>query len=216
MNKYKNTYRIPSTRLLHWDYGHNAAYFVTICTHDRQNFFGEISDGQMVLSEIGQLANQFWLEIPNHFSFVRLGAFVIMPNHVHGIIIIDKPNDGENENKNGNVHNANNVQNVQNVQNVETRQCLVSTNTDTDTNTNTNTKTIGQKRFQNQGKNTLSSIIGSYKSVVTKRARSINPAFAWQRNYYEHIIRNDESYYRISEYINNNPLNWGKDDYYDR
>ncbi|MEJ5245220.1 MAG: hypothetical protein WHV28_05860 [Bacteroidota bacterium] len=141
MNKFRDIYRIPSTRLQNWNYGWNAAYFVTICTHDRQNFFGDIVDGKMVLSEIGELANQYWLEIPNHFSFVQLGAFVIMPNHIHGIIIIDKPNDGENENKNRNDNDNANV-----TANVETRHCLVSTNI------NTNTKTLDKNDFKIRGK----------------------------------------------------------------
>ncbi len=91
--KYKGRYRIESARLKNWDYGWNAAYFVTICTHCREHYFGDIKDGRMHLSEIGQLANKYWLEIPKHFPFVELDAFVVMPNHVHGIITINKPND---------------------------------------------------------------------------------------------------------------------------
>ena len=87
---YKNKYRIPSARLQHWDYGWNAAYFVTICTHNRQCFFGEISNGKMELSEMGKTATIYWMEIPDHFPFVNLGAFVVMPNHIHGIVVIDR------------------------------------------------------------------------------------------------------------------------------
>ena len=65
--KYQNKYRIASARLPHWDYGWNAAYFVTICTHGREAYFGNIIDGRMQLSEIGYLANKYWLEIPKHF-----------------------------------------------------------------------------------------------------------------------------------------------------
>jgi len=89
--KYANKYRIKSTRLQNWDYGWNAAYFVTICTADQKCFFGKIRNGKMQLSETGRWADKFWHEIPNHFSFVRLGAFVVMPNHIHGIVVIDKP-----------------------------------------------------------------------------------------------------------------------------
>ncbi len=71
--------------------------------------------------------------------------------------------------------------------------------------------TIGQKRFQNQGKNTLPSIIGSYKSVVTKHARRLGFEFFWQPNYYKHLIRGHEKFSRIKIYIKNNPVNWGKD-----
>lgn len=90
MDKFKNKYRIPSARLQNWDYGTNGAYFITICTQNREHFFGEIVDGQMQLNELGQLAEKYWLEIPQHFPFIELGNFVVMPNHTHGILIIDK------------------------------------------------------------------------------------------------------------------------------
>jgi len=185
--KFRNKYRIKSIRLQNWDYGWNAAYFVTICTHRRLFHFGDVTDGIMGLSHIGCLAWRFWYEIPYHFPFVNLGAFVVMPNHVHGIVVIDKSNDGCNGTGGGAV---------------ETRHCLVSI------------KTIGQNRCRNQGKNTLSSIIGSYKSVVSKYAHKINPDFAWQSRFYENIIRDDRSYDRISNYIDDNPLRWNGDKFY--
>ena len=88
-NKFKNKYRISSVRLQTWDYSNNGAYFITICTQNREHFFGTIQNGIMQLSEIGKLAEQFWYEIPNNFPMVELGNFVVMPNHVHGILIID-------------------------------------------------------------------------------------------------------------------------------
>ena len=196
-DKYQNKYRIPSARLQTWDYGSNASYFITICTKNREHSFGEIVDNEMHLNEIGKLAEQYWLEIPVHFSFIELGNFVIMPNHVHGILIIDNPVVG-------------------------TRQCLVSTTASmttgtsmtTDSTTNTNNKTIGQMRFQNQGKGTISSIVGSYKSVVSKNAHSINAGFAWQSRFHDHIIRDAKSFERIQNYISNNPLNWKDDKFY--
>lgn len=89
-DKYKNKYRIESTRLRIWDYGWDGAYFVTVCTHNRINFFGKISDDKMQFSEIGQIIEKYWNEIPNHFPFANLEAFVVMPNHIHGIVMIDK------------------------------------------------------------------------------------------------------------------------------
>ena len=91
-NKFKNKYRIPSARLQTWDYANNGSYFITICTQNRNHFFGKIINQEMQLSEIGKLAEKYWLEIPEHFPFVELGNFVVMPNHFHGILIIDKPN----------------------------------------------------------------------------------------------------------------------------
>ncbi|BAX80174.1 transposase [Labilibaculum antarcticum] len=88
MKKFQNKYRIPSARAVWWNYSNEGSYFVTICSHNRQWFFGSITDQKMELSEIGKLAHQFWFGIPNHFPFVKLHAFVVMPNHVHGIIEI--------------------------------------------------------------------------------------------------------------------------------
>ena len=149
-NKFRNKYRIPSARLQSWDYSINGAYFITICTQNRNHFFGKIINQEMQLSEIGKLAQKYWLEIPEHFPFVALGNFVMMPNHFHGILIIDK---------------------TEPPAIVEIRQSLVSTIVSSH-------ETIGQSRFQNQGKNTISSIVGSYKSIVTKTSRYINPDFS--------------------------------------
>ena len=91
MDKFQNKYRISSARLQSWDYGWNAAYFITICTANRECYFGNIVDAKMELTEIGEIAKKYWQEIPWHFPFVKLDEFIIMPNHTHGIIIIDKP-----------------------------------------------------------------------------------------------------------------------------
>jgi putative transposase len=100
--KYKNKYRIASARLASWDYGRNAAYFITICTHNHVHAFGEVVDGVVNLTPLGQAAWDCWYAIPEHFPFVLLDAFVAMPNHVHGIVIIDKPSyDAQPKNKFG-------------------------------------------------------------------------------------------------------------------
>ncbi|WP_143470442.1 transposase [Labilibaculum filiforme] len=88
MKKFQNKYRIPSARAVWWNYFNEGRYYVTICSHNRQWFFGSISDQKMELSSIGKLAHQFWFGIPDHFPFVKWHAFVVMPNHVHGIIEI--------------------------------------------------------------------------------------------------------------------------------
>lgn len=95
--KYKNKYRIDSARASWWDYGSNATYFVTICTKNRIHFFGHIEDGMMFYEEIGEIAHECWQVIPQHFPFVILDEFVIMPNHIHGIIIINKPPEKQEE-----------------------------------------------------------------------------------------------------------------------
>ncbi len=165
--KFQNKYRIESARLPNWDYGWNAAYFVTICTKNRICWFGDAVDGEMVLNDLGKIADDCWLEIPEHFPFVKLGEHIVMPNHVHGIVVIDKP--------------------------VETPDSGVST--------------IKWKP------GTLGVIINQYKRAVTIGCRKIHADFAWQSRFHDHIIRNDESFHRISNYIKNNPSNWSDDQF---
>lgn len=183
--KFQNKYRISSIRAQWWDYGWNGAYFITICTQGREHYFGEIQNDNMVLSEVGIIADILWHQIPIHHKNVELGDFVVMPNHIHGILIIDK-----------HLNNAN-------VDNVETGHAL-----------SLPTEIIqkpGLQRFQNIGKNTISSIVGSYKSAVTKHANRLGYPHQWQKLFYDNIIRNNNDYQKISDYIVSNPENWAKD-----
>jgi len=86
---YKNKYRIKSICLQNWNYGWNAVYFVTICTYNSEHYFGRIINNKMELSAIGIIANILWFEIKNHSKNIELDGLVVMPNHVHGIIVID-------------------------------------------------------------------------------------------------------------------------------
>ncbi|GAB1544590.1 transposase [Scytonema sp. NUACC21] len=90
--KFKDKYRIESIRLPNHDYAANGWYFVTICTRDRTCFFGDVIEGKIHSSQIGQIAQQYWSEIPSHFEYTYIDAYVIMPNHIHGIIVINRPN----------------------------------------------------------------------------------------------------------------------------
>ncbi|MEI6754060.1 MAG: hypothetical protein WCK78_12960 [Paludibacter sp.] len=87
MKKFQGKYRIPSARALWWDY-FEGSYFITICTRNRLHWFGSIQDKKMFLSPIGKIAEQCWVDIPNHCPYVQLGEYKIMPNHIHGIIDI--------------------------------------------------------------------------------------------------------------------------------
>lgn len=179
--------RIESIRLRNWDYGANAAYFITICCHKRRHFFGHIENGIMHLNTVGNIAHQVWAEITGHFHHVHLGEFIIMPNHVHGIIIIDKP-DGDFPMGTGHAV-------------VETGHAL-------------SLPSKNHPRFRNQGKNTISAMVGSFKSAVTRQVRPINPGFGWQSRFYDHIIRSQQSHHRISQYIRQNPLLWTDDRFF--
>lgn len=193
-DKFKNKFRIPSARLQHWDYGSNGEYFITICTQNRIHYFGEIENGEMKMSRIGIIADVLWHEIKNHFKHIELGAFVVMPNHIHGIIMICE-NDIENRNSVGVDIDD---------ETVETTHALSLQPS----------KSPGQQRFQNQGKNTISSIIGSYKSAISKHAHRLGLDISWQPRFYDHIIRDSESFHRISNYIINNPSNWQRDKFF--
>jgi putative transposase len=198
MEKFQNKYRIGSARAQWWDYGWNGAYFITICTADREHYFGEIKNGKMILSQTGVIADILWHEIPHHSAFVELGDFVVMPNHIHGILILNKPGDTiANTNTNPNPND------------VETGHALFL-----QTNHPPTPKTIGQQRFQNIGKNSISAIIGSYKSAVTKHANRLGLKNGWQVRFHDHIIRDDADYQRISDYIINNPVNWEDDKFF--
>jgi len=204
---YKNKFRIPSIRLQNYDYSGDGYYFVTICTKNREHFFGNVVNKEMVLNGLGQIAVQYWLEIPKHFPNVILDEFVIMPNHIHGIIII--------ENKNAPVETQHCCVSVpQTHETNETQHCCVSTTTPTTTTTMDDNKS---RTFYKLKLQSLSVIVRSFKSIITKIIN--NPEsfwdrqtnFQWQPRFYEHIIRNEESLHRIKEYILNNPENWERD-----
>jgi len=198
-DKFQDKYRIPSARLQNWDYGSNAIYFVTICTQGRELYFGEISNQKIGLSEIGEIAHRFWNEIPNHFPFVELGEFVVMPNHVHGIIIIDKPNGG----------NGNAIPNAT----LETRKTVETQNFASLQSPPPSQQHHHANTFGPQSQN-LASIIRGYKAGVKKYATLNRIDFAWQSRFHDHIIRNNDSFQRISDYILNNPLNWTEDKFF--
>jgi REP element-mobilizing transposase RayT len=215
---YQNKYRIPSARLQNWDYSWAAAYFVTLCTKNRAHYFGDIVNEKLQLTPMGAIADVLWFEIKNHARNIELDTFVVMPNHIHGIVILNNDemngnDDGidNNNNGDGDMNNGDNIDNGgNNGNNVETRHALSLPPPQS------SPLSIGQKRFQNQGKNTLSSIIGSYKSAVTKHANRLGLDFEWQSRFHEHIIRDNTSYERIRNYIIDNPSNWNNDKFYNK
>jgi REP element-mobilizing transposase RayT len=179
--KFKGKYRGGTVRLANWDYAASAWYFVTICTHRRRHFFGEIvvqpQESQniddhtepqniAVLREtrMGQAALDCWDAIPEHFPFVVLDAFIVMPNHIHGLLYFDKPN---HEFQAGN-------------------------------------------KFGPQSQN-LASVMRGYKTGVTNVARYNDIEFDWQEGFHEHVVRNEAEFNRIQNYIINNPQKWADD-----
>lgn len=250
MEKWKGKYRIPSARAAWWDYSRNGVYFITICTRDREHFLGECVDGKMTLSTVGAIVQGFWYEIPKHFPFVWLGEFVVMPNHIHGILVLDKTDMGDDNDGGvidddtrhtnmGVIDDTNDMGNMGVI--VEIGHCPISTMivgahdtpknqtvppktiitrdpivTSAPNDKNNDQKTIAQQRFRNQGKHTVSSIIGSYKSICTKHINKTFPdmAFGWQKLFWDNIVRDDAAFQNISKYIRNNPAKWKEDRFF--
>lgn len=236
--KYKNKYRTESFRAKWWDYTWNAAYFVTICTLNRQYYFGKVSNGKMILSGAGVLADVFWHEIKNHHKYVELDAFVMMPNHIHGILIINKPDEKREEEKNDfgkedqrKEENGNNYSGYQE-ENEDSRNLDKegdsrnldkegdSRNQDKDGDSSTVVACNDSTEFSHHmaaispKKDSLPSILRSYKSAVTKHANRLGFEFGWQSKYHDHIIRDEAAYQRIAQYIENNPSKWKEDGFF--
>ena len=159
-----------SVRIPGYDYAQDGWYFVTICTHNHNVLLGNVVNGEMVLNEYGQIVSKIWKWLPEQYKYIKLHEWIIMPNHLHGII--EYHNDGR-----GGARTAP---------------------------TDIKIKPLGR-------------IIGAFKTVSTKHINKIQntPGHKlWQRNYYEHIIRNEKDLNRIREYIIYNPLKWPEDKYY--
>jgi REP element-mobilizing transposase RayT len=159
-----NVHYRRSIRLQHYDYSQAGLYFITICCQNRVCYFGDISNGEMLLNEAGTMVANQWQELPNRFPTVVLQEYQVMPNHFHGILQI--------------------------------------------------------QTGQTQGiAPTVGDMVGAFKSIVTvEYIRGVKnlgwSAFKgrlWQRNYYEHVIRNEASHLKIAEYIINNPTQWDDD-----
>ena len=205
-NKFKNKYRISSVRLQTWDYSNNGAYFITICTQNRHHFFGYIQNQEMQLSKIGKLAEQFWHEIPNHFPMVELGNFVVMPNHVHGILIINHTVETRfiASDNNDKMNNSRLIASENGDEYDETRLIASLQN-----------KTGGFSGDKNPMLcDSISKIVRWYKGRCSFECRKIIPNFAWQSRFHDHIIRNSKSFDNIQNYIEQNPKKWGDDRFY--
>ena len=187
---FANKYRISTARLQNWNYANEAMYFVTICTKNREHYFGKIVKIDLAVlqpTDIGKTAHTEWyksIELRPDMN-VELGEFVVMPNHIHGIIII-----GENK------YNAS-----------SRRDAMHCVSAHTINNEYKN-------QFAPQSKN-LASIIRGYKSAVTTYARKNKILFDWQPRFHEHVIRSPDEYHRISNYIIHNPEKWQDDKFYD-
>ncbi len=163
-----------SIRLKEYNYSQSGYYFVTVCARGRDFLFGDIVDGEMVLNEYGKILASCWHDLPDHYDNVELDRFIIMPNHVHAIIIVGAGLPRPNTTAQGNIGREDRA------------------------------PTLGQ-------------IVAYYKYGTTKQINKLRNAGIkkiWQRNYYEHVIRNDNDLTNIREYIVNNTSKWQDDEYY--
>ncbi len=230
-DKFQDIYRIPSARADWWDYGNSAAYFVTICTAGREHYFGEIipvetrliasphtadSKLEMQLTVLGQIAHQNWLEIPSHFPFIKLDVFVVMPNHVHGILVIDKPNNpGRDAIHRVSDKNPRHTDEPEVINRLDTEIQFDAINLSDAINRVSTGKCPGGITGKNNPmlSDNLSRAIRWYKGKTTFQCRSVHADFAWQTRFHDHIIRDEKEYWKIREYILNNPKRWDEDKY---
>jgi len=192
-----------SIRLKDYDYSQSGIYFVTICCDQWICRFGKIENGEMILNKYGQIAYNEWMKTPDKRSNVQLDVFVIMPNHIHGIIVITD------DYSRGVLHTPHNICSrgvLHTPHNICSRGVL-----QTPQNEPNRSNSVGVCNTPlRSSSNTVGAIVRGYKSAVTKQI-----GFAiWQRNYYEHIIRNEQSYRHISDYVMNNPTKWKDDQFY--
>jgi putative transposase len=162
-----NVHHRQSIRLKGYDYTQAGFYFVTLCAYERECLFSNVVKGEMVLNAFGKIVEDYWQALPHHFERVQLDAFVVMPNHLHGLILIDS----------------------------EVKHSSSSSSSGT-------------------ARDSLSAIIQNFKSVPTRKVnqeREVSGWHLWQRNYYEHIVRNEVDLRRIRKYVADNPLKWDLD-----
>jgi REP element-mobilizing transposase RayT len=168
---------------------------VTICVKNKREYFGNVNDYKMILNKCGQIARQCWLAIPEHFPQAILDEFIIMPNHVHGIIQIDNAGD--------------NIVGNKNFCSLRCYQRPVQTALNDKNFCSLHSCSHSPQPWQTKLSGSLSSIIRGFKIGVTKWFRhNHNYDFQWQKSFYDHIIRKEQSLYNIRQYIRDNPLNW--------
>lgn len=199
-----------SIRLKGYDYTQPGAYFITLCTAGRELLFGEIIDGAMNLYRLGLIVQKAWLELPRHYPNVVLDAMVIMPNHVHAVILLveDACTGTIDRGKDRIAQLAKGASDV---------GCRIP-GSQPDPGEPEATKEGDETRpFSAQTPNkrdALPEIVRAFKTYSAKRINAVRRTPGqpvWQRNYYEHIVRNDEEWENIRLYVNNNPQEWARD-----
>ncbi|QLH54999.1 MAG: hypothetical protein CH6_4535 [Candidatus Kapaibacterium sp.] len=215
MKHYHSNHHRRSIRLKDYDYSQAGAYFVTICTQNRECLFGNIENGKMVLNDAGKMIEKWYFELPNKFPDIHCDQYIIMPNHIHFIIINVGADLCVCPNKNGNINRGEHTNKgkhvglplhpTNNTVGADLRVCPEKNSIHTD-------------RGEHIG-SPLPRVVQWFKTMTTNdyinnvKNNGWRPFYRklWQRNYYEHVIRNENELIRIREYIMNNPLKWSLD-----
>ena len=213
MDKFQNKYRIPSARAQWHDYN-GGEYFITICTAGREHYFGEIQDDEMILSVIGKYTVDNLERINQHYPYCVVPLFVVMPNHIHAIVVIDEKTNGTN------VSNVETMCTSSLQQKPTTPQPTSPTTLDI-----TDVKTMCTSSLQNKlvdekmqsvsvRRGKLSTAMGGFKRAITRFSNENKIDFAWQTRFHDHIIRSQDEMNRIACYIENNVTTWENDKFY--
>lgn len=186
MSKFRKIFRIETSRLKDWNYSSPWWYYITINTKNHIEYFGTVKNEKMILNELGKIAEKYWNEIPKYSPNVEIDYSLIMPNHIHGIIIINPSIDMIDRES-------------------EKKGCRDAINC-----VSTDKKRGGITGFNNPqlNPNSLSNIVRQFKARSSVEMRKLNSSFSWQSRFYDRIIRDDKELLRIRKYILDNPLKW--------
>ncbi|MFH1456580.1 MAG: hypothetical protein ABIF17_00520 [Patescibacteria group bacterium] len=223
MQKYSSRKR---NRKQDFDYSSSGIYVVTICVEKREYFFGDIKNNKIVLNDLGKIVwhGLYWLE--NNFDYLEINEEIVMPNHIHFILIINNPDkfglfmtdkhfemynrSRSDRSRPVGVENANNPLIVGNGNTRSDRSPLVGNQNGINQTLRTDSSravATGVKKIKS-----LSELVGAFKTITSKKIHKIGREdFKWQRSFYDQIIRNEKMFFNIKEYIRNNPINWQDD-----
>ena len=217
-----------SARIKDWDYSNPGAYFVTVVTKDRQCLFGQIEHDQMTLNDVGNIVAQTWEWLQDQYPYVDLDAFVIMPNDIHGIVLLQDAEDGDRitepaqRMKRADASHRDDSNNDAacrdtSCRNAACRDASRSVRTDaTSADVDTEGPVANQQAASrlNAPRKPLGRLIGAFKTVSTKRVNQLagTPGKTmWQGRFHDHIIRKEESLDALRKYIAENPIKWSED-----